>query len=85
VDARTNEQLRTRLTSFLQACRAHHLIKDAGGHVTEGERAEIRAAYCAALERLSSFLTDTSSTFVGISDNDNYDQRNTKHYPAEES
>ena len=52
MDVRTNEQLRTRLTSLVEACRADHLrIKDAGGHVTEGERAEARAAYAQPGER----------------------------------
>lgn len=59
MDAPANERLRARLTSLVEACRAHYFrIKDAGDSVTDGERAEARSAYQAALEHLSRFLTD---------------------------
>lgn len=59
MDARASDELRSWLTGAVEVCRAHYLrVKDAGNFVTAGERAEARAAYQAALERLSRFLAD---------------------------
>jgi len=57
MDAPENDELRTLLMSSARICREHYLrLKEAGDHVTPGEKAEARTAYHAALERLSQFL-----------------------------
>jgi hypothetical protein len=60
MDAPANEKQRARLTSLVEVCREDYFrVRDAGNHVTVGERAEGRTAYQAALERLSRFIADT--------------------------
>jgi len=54
------EDVMAQLADWAEDCRERYRrLKNAGDQVTEAERVEARAAYEAALERLSRFLADS--------------------------
>ena len=53
------EDVMAQLANWAEECRERYRrIKEAGDQVTEAEKVEARAAYEAALERLTRFLAD---------------------------